>query len=654
MTYQIEHEHEDDFDEEDPRVLVLESIAEGLASLSEASDTPDGVAPVSSIFSSSDVDFASDSWMNKLAEVQGWLSLSEDLPLTGGESFLQALIVELDLEPTDLLASGGANPPLSLRALERLNERVEAAGRLQGDFLEELEAKGTSRGNATQSWVDAWGEIDAGEEVVTPEPVTAKAAVWAIYHFTKKPPNLTPSYQRGDVWGNGDRQALMESILRGVPLPSVILLRTGPSTPHEVVDGKQRLTAILRFVGKHPVAKQKVAEVTARHSDKKFNDKGRLDENGDKNLTDLFNDDYPAFRRAWKALEGYALNSTFENEYYFPFKLRTTGDGGLVGPYLEPLRGKYYTQIKGREINVANQQIVVEALFEDPVDYTVPVIEYTQASQAQIHEVFRLYNKQGVHLNAEEIRNAVYHEVELTRATLAAAGDADPNIDVAQIAKSLAGIRDLGRLGEALTDYGFGGTRYKRTKVLAWVISVLVHDSKEVTKEGIKEKDLASTSRNIDQLLIAIQKNKSHPLADSSTLTKLFSLLLQAVELHSSHDELWSDQFKDGGKGAKWQELQLVGSLVGISMALAASPDDIEERIEANADAIRTASEESADWQRPEKTQTKTQWDYIAKITKSLLELLGLDPDQAAEAIRLQFGTSGYASLQRMRIKPKI
>jgi hypothetical protein len=643
MTDHIEHE--DDVDEDDPRVLLLESIADGLANLSEASDTPKGVPPVSSMFSSGDVDFTSDAWMNKLAEVQGWLSLSEDLPLTGGEPFLQALIVEFNLEPNDLLAPGTANPPLSLRALERFNERVEAAVRLQGNYLEELDAKGANRGTATQSWADAWAEIDAGEDVVTPEPVTAKAAVWPIFQLTKKPPNLTPSYQRGDVWANGDRQSLMESILRGVPLPSVILLRTGPSTPHEVVDGKQRLTAILRFVGKHPVAKQKVAEVTARHRDKRFNDQGRLDDQGKRDLTDLFNDDYPAFRRAWKALEGSPLKSTDENEYYFPFKLRTTGDGGLVGPYLEPLRGKYYTQIKDREINVANQQIVVEALFEDPVDYTVPVIEYTQASQAQIHEVFRLYNKQGVHLNAEEIRNAVYHEVELTRATLAAAGDADPNTDVAKIAESLAGIPNLDRLSEALKSYGFGDTRYKRTKVLAWVISVLVHDT--------AGKDLASTSRNIDQLLIAIQRNRSHPLANSSTLNKLFSLLLQAVELHSSHDELWSDQFKDGGKGAKWQELQLVGSLVGIAMALAASPDDIEDRIEASGDAIRTASEEAPDWARPEKTQTKTQWDYIAKISKGLLELLSIDPDQAANAVRLQFGTSGYASLQQMLIKPK-
>lgn len=643
MTDHIEQE--DDFDEEDPRVQLLESLADGMAALSEASDTPDGVSPVSSMFSSGDVDFASDAWMNQLAEIQGWLSLSEDLPLTGGKPFLQALIIELELDSTDLLASGTAYPPLSIRALERLNERVDTAGRLQTDFLEELEAKGTTRATASQSWADAWAEIDSSAEAVSPEPVTAKADVWPIFQLTKKPPNLTPSYQRGDVWRNGDRQSLMESILRGVPLPSIILLRTGPSTPYEVVDGKQRLTAILRFVGKHPVAKQKVAAVTARHSGKKFNEQGRLDDKGGRNLTDLFNDNYPAFRRAWKALEGYALSAAHENDYYFPFKLRTTGDGGLVGTYLEPLRGKYYTQIKGQEINVAGQQLAVEALFDDVVEYKIPVIEYTQATQAQIHDVFRLYNKQGVHLNAEEIRNAVYHEVELTRATLAAAGDADPNTNVAEIAKSLAGIPGLDRLGDALKNYGFGDTRYKRTKVLAWVISVLVHDT--------GGKDLASTSRNIDQLLIAIQKKPTHPLAQPSTLTKLFSLLSDAVELHSSHDELWSEQFMDGGKGAKWQELQLVGSLVGIAMALAASPEDIEDRVEANGDAIRTASEESADWARPNKTQTKTQWDYIARVSKSLLELLGIDPAQAAEAVRQQFGSSGYASLQRMLIKQK-
>lgn len=633
----------DDMVEEDPRVQLLDRLAEWMATLSEASDTPIGVNAPSATLSSDDVDFESGAWAGQLASLQGWLYFDGDLPQTSMDDFLRALAQELCLTPADAL-DPDAQPGLTAHALERLNERLDTAVRLQAEFLHELEFKGTSRSVATQSWADGWADFVDNDEPVSPEPVRAKADVWPIYQLTKKPPNLTPSYQRGDVWKNTDRQALIESILRGVPLPSIILLRTGRRSPREVVDGKQRLTAILRFVGEHPVALQKITEVE--------NDLGNPEVavsevvNGkrikvSKTLMQLFKDDYPAFRKAWKSLTGETLSVKQEDAYYFPFKLRTTGEGGLVGDHLEPLRGKYYTQIKKNEINVADEELTVEALFEDAVEYKIPVIEYTQATQRQIHEVFRLYNKQGVHLNAEEIRNAVYHEVELTRATLVAAGDAGPNVDASQIAPSSAGVPNLERLGETLTSYGFGASRYKRTKVLSWVIAVLLHD--------IGDKDLASTSRNIDQYMEVLRTSPSHPLNKQTTLTALFTVLNEAVEVHAAHDELWSEKFKDCGNGAKWQELQLVGSLVGIVMAQIASPDDLEDRIDTNAEAIREASETK--WERPEKTQTRTQWQYIAKIIKELLELLDLNPEQVAKAVKEMFGSSGYASLQRMAQK---
>lgn len=630
---------EDVTEEEDPRISLLDSIAESMANLSEASDTPAGINATSATLSSGDVDFQSDTWTAQLADLQGWLSFGDDLPLTSIDDFLRALVRELGLTPADAL-DPTFRSGLTARALERLNERLDTAVRLQVEFLQELESKGASRSAATQAWADSWGEFADNDEPMSPEPVTAKAAVWPIFQLTKKPPNLTPSYQRGDVWKNSDRQALIESILRGVPLPSIILLRTGPSSPHEVVDGKQRLTAILRFVGKHPVAIRKIKDVSADLGNPSVDVMEVV--NGrrikvPKTLEQLFNDDYPAFRKAWKSMTGEALNTKLEDAYYFPFKLRTTGEGGLVGTYLEPLRGKYYTQIKRNEIRVASQELTVEALFEDVVEYTIPVIEYTQATQRQIHEVFRLYNKQGVHLNAEEIRNAVYHEVELTRATLVAAGDADATADASRIAPASAGVPDLERLGQTLTSYGFGASRYKKTKVLSWIISVLLHDT--------CDKDLASTSRNIDQYLDVLRTSPSHPLNQQATLTRLLTVLNEAVEIHDAHDELWSEKFKHGDKGAKWQELQLVGSLVGITMAQIASPDDLEDRIDAKAEDIRAASE--ARWVRPSKTQTRTQWEYIAKIVKELLHLLDLDPEQAATAVEDAFGSSGYASLQR-------
>src|SRR3546814_4844175 len=45
---------------------------------------------------------------------------------------------------------------------------------------------------------------------------------------------------------------LIESILRGIPLPSIILAKVSNSQRYQIVDGKQRLTAILRFMGSHP------------------------------------------------------------------------------------------------------------------------------------------------------------------------------------------------------------------------------------------------------------------------------------------------------------------------------------------------------------------------------------------------------------------
>jgi len=114
---------------------------------------------------------------------------------------------------------------------------------------------------------------DTEDEVVSPEPVSAKADTWRIEQFVVEARdgklNLAPSYQRGDVWGTSSRQLLIESILRGIPLPSVILLKSPDSASrgYEVVDGKQRLTSILRFVGKHPLAIARLDELRPDYPD---------------------------------------------------------------------------------------------------------------------------------------------------------------------------------------------------------------------------------------------------------------------------------------------------------------------------------------------------------------------------------------------------
>jgi len=63
---------------------------------------------------------------------------------------------------------------------------------------------------------------------------------------------LDAPYQRGDVWGPIRQRNLIRSILMGIPVPSVIINdrggNWGDDYNYAVIDGKQRLTAILRFL----------------------------------------------------------------------------------------------------------------------------------------------------------------------------------------------------------------------------------------------------------------------------------------------------------------------------------------------------------------------------------------------------------------------
>lgn len=61
--------------------------------------------------------------------------------------------------------------------------------------------------------------------------------------------DLTPPYQRGSVWPEEARVALVHSVLQGVPLGSVFLNARGEHDPVlHVVDGKQRLEALTDFL----------------------------------------------------------------------------------------------------------------------------------------------------------------------------------------------------------------------------------------------------------------------------------------------------------------------------------------------------------------------------------------------------------------------
>lgn len=63
--------------------------------------------------------------------------------------------------------------------------------------------------------------------------------------------NLSPGFQRDSVWTTADRRGLIDSIFRNYPLPAIFLYRRHENGTiiYDVIDGKQRIESILRYMG---------------------------------------------------------------------------------------------------------------------------------------------------------------------------------------------------------------------------------------------------------------------------------------------------------------------------------------------------------------------------------------------------------------------
>ena len=87
-----------------------------------------------------------------------------------------------------------------------------------------------------------------------PNPNT-QGLSWFYGEHKKGSLKLDPKYQRNPIWSIGQKCFLIDSIISGAPLPQVYInIKTEGSgkdrkTIYEVVDGQQRLRAILEFMG---------------------------------------------------------------------------------------------------------------------------------------------------------------------------------------------------------------------------------------------------------------------------------------------------------------------------------------------------------------------------------------------------------------------
>ncbi|MDD9156865.1 DUF262 domain-containing protein [Aliivibrio sp. S4TY2] len=68
-----------------------------------------------------------------------------------------------------------------------------------------------------------------------------------VRHIEGKRINLSPDFQRYNVWSDFQRSELIESVLMGIPIPMLYLFENEKGEK-QVIDGKQRLTAIYDFM----------------------------------------------------------------------------------------------------------------------------------------------------------------------------------------------------------------------------------------------------------------------------------------------------------------------------------------------------------------------------------------------------------------------
>jgi hypothetical protein len=190
-----------------------------------------------------------------------------------------------------------------------------------------------------------------------------------------------------------------------------------------------------------------------------------------------------------------------------------------------------------------------------------------------------------------------------------------------------------------LHDYGFGSARYRRTKVLSWLASSLLVD----TMEGDAPRRL-STARHIDSLLDRVQTTPDDPLRKEPVIRDFFRVLHRGIDAHSAVDEAWAPTFRDTKNGAKWQELQLIASILGVTIAAVVLGDETETRLAAAAETLREKTA-SPEWQRPAKTQTATQWEFISRIAIWTAEAMDVHAEQASAVLADRFGHSCVPTL---------
>lgn len=118
------------------------------------------------------------------------------------------------------------------------------------------------------------GTFDNVNMIYPNAEVRVEKAQYSTIHLKRLVENraeliIAPDFQRNEVWKSKQSAELIESILMGIPIPTIYLFEMKDGTK-QVVDGRQRITAILDFLNNKLILKD--LKILPQCNGKKFSE----------------------------------------------------------------------------------------------------------------------------------------------------------------------------------------------------------------------------------------------------------------------------------------------------------------------------------------------------------------------------------------------
>ena len=118
------------------------------------------------------------------------------------------------------------------------------------------------------------GKILLDEEVVLPlieKPVYTETSCAELHRkFTQKQLKIQPYFQRNFVWKNDAQTRFIDSLVKGLPIPNLCIVEDSKTEEWIVIDGQQRISTILKFLGDDKWKLKKLDDIDPNISGKKI------------------------------------------------------------------------------------------------------------------------------------------------------------------------------------------------------------------------------------------------------------------------------------------------------------------------------------------------------------------------------------------------